>query len=80
MYEQLLGGPILAESSLEFSRSSGSPRIAMKFIDAAAAREWRFVVDNGYEVLTLDVLRERAARFSSVFLGMALGDVGQSVK
>lgn len=65
--ERLLGGPIRAEVSLEISRSSGSPRMAMEIVEAAAARGWRFVVANGYDVLTLDTLRERAASFSSVF-------------
>ena len=66
-YERLLGGPIAADISLEISRSPGSPRMAMEIIEAAAARGWRFVVDNGYDVLTLAGLEERAGRFSSVF-------------
>lgn len=65
--ERLLGGPIAAEISLNPSNSSGSPRLALEIIEAAAARGWRFVVDNGDDILTLDTVRDRAARFSSVF-------------
>lgn len=66
-YEQLLGGPIADYVSLAISRSPGSPRLAMELIEAAAAHGWRLIVDNGYGPMTLDALRERAARFSSVF-------------
>lgn len=66
-YERLLGGPIVAGVTLELSRSPGSPRLALEIVEAAAARGWRFVVDTGHGELTLEALRERAARFSSVF-------------
>lgn len=65
--ERLLGGPIKAEVSLGMSRSSGSPRMALEIAEAAAPRGWRFVVDNGYELVTLEMARERSARYSSVF-------------
>lgn len=67
-YERLLGGPIADGVTLEISRSPGSPRLALEIIEAAAARGWRLAVDNAEnEVLTVDQLRDRAARFSSVF-------------
>lgn len=66
-YERLLGGPIEAEVRLHLSRSPGSPRLALEIVEAAAARGWRFVVDNEYGPLTLDAVRDLAVRSSSVF-------------
>lgn len=66
-YEQLLGGPIAVDVSLDISRSPDSPGMALEVIEAAAAGGLRLVVDNGDGPITLDTLRDRAARFSSVF-------------
>lgn len=66
-YERLLGGPIVAEVSMGITRAPDSPRLALEIIEAVAARGWRLVVDNGCGPMTLDTLRDRATRFSSVF-------------
>lgn len=67
-YERILGGPVIAGVTLEISRSSGSPLLALEIIEFMTVRGWRLVVDNGEdEALTVDQLRERAAHFSSVF-------------
>lgn len=66
-YERLLGGPIADYVSFGISRSPGSPRLALEVIEAAVARGWRIIVDNGYGPMTIETLRDRASRFSSVF-------------